>query len=76
MPVIPRFFDLSTRNFKIFLNDLFGKLMGYPQFYIKKREKPRLKSKDFLVCAFFIKVIHNTLKNCVDNLLFIHILRG
>lgn len=76
MSAIPCFFDLSTRNFKIFFNDLFGKLMSYPQFCVKKRENPRLSSKNYLVCAFFGKVIHNILKNRVDNLLFIHIRRG
>ena len=50
--------------------------MSYTQFCVKKRENSHLSSKNYLVCAFFEKVIHNSLKNRVDNLLFIHIRRG
>lgn len=75
-PFIPHFFDLSTNKSKIFVFYLFGKLMSYPQFCVKKRKKSRLSSRNYLVCAFFEKVIHNSLKNRVDNLFFIHIRRG
>ena len=75
-PFIPHFFDLSTNKSKIFVFYLFGKLMSYPQFCVKKRKKSHLSSRNYLVCAFFEKVIHNSLKNRVDNLFFIHIRRG